>query len=301
MRIVGSFSHHVSPWVIGAVAGVAILAASEGPSSARPLQTTLRSDARKAVVYISDQIRSFVDVFDLSGTRIGRITADLSYPSGLFVDAEHNLWVANLGDRDVLKFKRGKATPIGTYYSGNSNPTGVTMCPDGTLYVAAGYIAVFPRGHHHPTRMLTSQYGNITSVTCDAAGNVFATATVFSPPGYVVEFAGGHEPDTLLPINLENPNDVKIDAAGNLLVLDAVTPSTVGEYTEAGQPTGKSLSIGNVWVQIAILPPGNSVFGVDVSDSAGELVSFPRGRLEQSYTDSGFASTQPYGIAYDPG
>lgn len=271
-----------------------------GTASANTLRSAAYSDAKAPLVYISDQLRNVIDVFHRNGTVVAQITSSLSFPSGLFVDASHNLWVANGGDHNILKFKRGATTPAQTYVdSQQRSPTAVTMCPDGTLYVADGDIAVFPAGHRKPTGTLSSQYGVIQYVTCDAAGNVFATATVFSPPGYVVEFAGGQGAGTLLPITLNNPSDIKIDAAGNLLVVDNEIPGSVTEYTEAGSPTGRALKLASNWMSIAVPPTGTDLYATDDTLGTGVLTTFPSGRLRQEYHDSAFK--QIYGIAFDPG
>jgi hypothetical protein len=271
-----------------------------GTADARALRSAARPDAKAPLVYISDQLRNVIDVFHRDGSTVAQITASLSYPSGLFVDPAHNLWVANGGDRNVLKFKRGATTPDQTYVdSPQREPFAVTMCPDGTLYVADGGISIFPPGHRKPTGTLTSQYGEILYATCDAAGNVFATATVFSPPGYVVEFAGGQGPGTLLPITLNNPSDVKIDQGGNLLVVDNDIPGSVTEYTEAGAATGRSISLASNWLSIAVPPTGSDVYATDDTFGTGLLVTFPNAKIRREYHDSAFK--QIYGIAFDPG
>ena len=269
------------------------------PISVRKLA---QNDARGPLVYIADSLGNFVDVFSKEGRLVEKITAGLSYPGDLFVDAKHNLWVANGGTGNVLKFKRG-ATKAASVYRDVTGAWAPTTCPNGALYVAnfSGSIAVFARRHHTPTGSLNESYGDADSVECDANGNVFVTATLLSPPGYVVEFPSGKNKPTLLPLYLPNPVDAKPDPAGNLLILDSAGGgyNTVTEYTERGSPTGKSMPTGANWNQIAITPKGNEVFGSDQSDLEGVLLSFPRGKLLQTYTDSGFR--QLGGIAYDPG
>jgi hypothetical protein len=273
--------------------------AASVPTSAHRLA---QNDVRGPLVYIADSLGNFVDVFNKKGRLVGKITAGVSYPDDLFVDAKHNLWVANGGAGNVLKFKRG-ATKAASVYLDVTDAWAPVTCPNGALYVAnfSGSIAVFARRHHTPTGSLNESYGNADSAECDANGNVFVTVTLLSPPGYVVEFPSGKNKPALLPLYLPNPVDAKPDPAGNLLILDSAGGgyNTVTEYTERGSPTGKSMPTGANWNQIAITPKGNEIFGSDQSDLKGVLLSFPSGKLLQTYTDSGFR--QLGGIAYDPG
>jgi hypothetical protein len=262
-------------------------------------ELTIRN-AHGPLVYISDSLGKFIDVFHRNGTLAGRIATGLSYPVELYVDARHNLWVADQGLGEVLKFRRGSMKA--SVYHDAGNAWAPTTCSDGTLYVADfGSITVFAHGRHYPTGSLSDKWGAMFSVACDATGNIFAAATVESPPGYVVEFPSGSNQAKLLPLYLPNPIDVKPDPAGNLLILDSAGGSynTVAEYTEAGAPTGKSMPTDANWMEMAISPNGKEVFGADVNDLEGSLRAFPSGNQLQTYVDGKFR--QLGGIAYDPG
>jgi DNA-binding beta-propeller fold protein YncE len=269
-------------------------------SAAAPLSA--ERNARGPLVYISDTLGNFIDVFARNGTLAGRIVDGLDGPAELFVDADHNLWVANSGKNEVLEFRRG-AMKAASSYRDVSNAMDPAMCSSGSLYVSdfTGSIAVFASGHHRPTGSLSENYGVVNSVACDPAGNIFATTTVLSPPGDVIEFPAGSKQAKRLPIILANPTDAKPDPAGNLLVLDSAGDSynTVTEYTEAGSPTGKSMPTGANWIEMAVSPNGEEIFGADINDLEGSLRSFPSGTQIRTYTDSRFK--QLGGIAYDPG
>ena len=266
-------------------------------SALEPAARTLRGP----LVYISDELGNFIDVFRKDGTLAGRITTALDYPVDLYVDGAHNLWVANQGSEEVLKFRRGSMTP--SIYHDAGSAYAPSTCANGTLYVAAfsGTIAIFARGHHRPTGSLQENEGAAISMTCDGTGNLFAATTLLSPPGDVVEFPAGSTQARLLPIYLPNPVDVKPDPAGNLLVLDSAggSDNAVSEYTEAGQATGKSMPTDANWSEMAISPNGKEIFGSDVNALDGSLRAFPSGKQLQTYQDSRFR--QLGGIAYDPG
>jgi hypothetical protein len=262
-----------------------------------------RPDARTRLAYISDNLANNVTVFDLDGTMKGQI-GSLSYPGGLFVDSKHNLWVANGGANNVLEFARGATTPSNTLNDSGAGPIDVTMCPNGSIYVAGGNstaIEVYPRGSTNPTRSLTYPGAEQTdALTCDAAGNVFATI-VISFHGGVVEFPRGKQHGaTQLPISLGGPGGIKPDNAGNLLV-DDQSAQTITEYTEAGSPTGNSIATAFDCINFGVMR-NSKVVGCPVyvayKTSYGQSYAFPGGTSLQTYSGSFML---PYGFAFDPG
>jgi hypothetical protein len=262
-----------------------------------------RLDARTRLAYISDTLANNVTVFDLNGTMQGQI-GGLSNPGGLFVDSKHNLWVANGGSNNVLEFARGATTPFNTLDDAGAGPLDVTMCANGTVYVAGSdstAIEVYPRGSVNPTRSLTYPGAEQNdALTCDAAGNVFATI-VISFHGGVVEFPRGKQHGaTQLPISLGGPGGIKPDSAGNLLV-DDQSAQTITEYTEAGSPTGSSIATAFDCINFGVTTNsklvGCAVY-VAYHTSYGQSYTFPGGTMRQTYSGSFML---PYGFAFDPG
>jgi hypothetical protein len=262
-----------------------------------------RPDVRTRLVYISDVLANNVTVFDPNGTMQGQI-GGLSNPGGLFVDSKRNLWVANGGANDVLGFARGATTPFATLNDSGAGPLDVTMCPNGTVYVAgdnSSAIEVYPRGSTNPARSLTYPGApQNDALTCDATGNVFVTVVV-SFHGGVVEFPRGKQRGaTQLPISLGGPGGIKPDNAGNLLV-DDQTAQTITEYNEAGSPTGKAINTAYDCINFGVMRNGK-VVGCPVyiayHTSYGQTYTFPGGTMRQTYSGSFIL---PYGFAFDPG
>ena len=256
----------------------------------------------QALVYIS-QATSSISVFRLDGKRIGLITKSLNYPQGLFADASGTLYVANRSASDVLEFKRGATSPFKVLSDGRNQPEDVTLCPDGTIYVAnilsssggGGGISVYAHGSRHPTGMLTyASGGYFFFLACDAQGNLFGSM-VLGTTGTVVEFPGAQQSGAkLLPIVWGgNPAGIAIDESGNLLA--AGQGKGVEEFTESGRPTGLQIATGGV-NEIALSPNGKLLLG-----STGEgavQYTFPAGKLNHTYHVS---SGTPIGAAFDPG
>jgi hypothetical protein len=281
----------------------ALSAAVPQRQSRQTMSWMTRPDGLTPLAYISDFLANNVTVFDLNGTIRGQI-GGLSNPGGLFVDSKRNLWVANGGANNVLEFARGATMPFNTLNDPGAGPLDVTMCPNGTVYVAgstSAAIEVYPRGSINPTRSLTYPGANQNdALTCDAEGNVFATI-VISFHGGVVEFPRGKQHGaTQLPISLGGPGGIKPDNAGNLLV-DDQTAQTITEYTEAGSPTGNAIHTAYDCIKFGVTR-NNKVVGcavyVSSGTSEGQSYTFPGGTMRQTYSSSFML---PYGFAFDPG
>ncbi|MGC2407754.1 MAG: hypothetical protein WA431_15230 [Candidatus Cybelea sp.] len=267
----------------------------------QPAQRPAAPDLRKALVYVSQENDNSISAFQLGGKRIGEITNGVSYPQGLFADASGTLYVANRGASNVLEFKRGSDSPFKVLNDGKKQPEGVTLCPDGTVYVAnilgshggGGDISVYANGSTHATGTLSYTSGFFFFLACDAQGNLFGTM-VLGTTGTVIEFPDAQQNGAKqLPIFWGgNPAGIAIDAAGNLLV--ANQGEGVEEFTEAGYPTGLQIATTGV-NEIVLSPNGKLLLG---STSKGAVqYTFPGGRLNHTYRTSHGATV---GATFDP-
>lgn len=258
----------------------------------------MRSLEHGSLVYVSDVANSTIGIFDRNGDPVAVMTHHLKYPAGLFVDAAHHLWVANEGSSTIEEFSRGGGSLLTTLPDGSDNPEDVTICPDGTIYVAniVNGIAVYSGPKHKRSRTLDYDAAAFTFITCDAAGNVFATGVV-GTNGTVIEFPGGSSSGAkLLPISSAgNLGGIKPDNAGNLLV---EIDGSVTEYTEAGYATGNAIETNGQWEDIALDRDGKVLLGADQTHDEGIAVSFPRGNARATYRH-GFNTV--LGVAFDPG
>jgi hypothetical protein len=257
---------------------------------------------------------AIVDVLTTSGELVGQITNGLVEPEGLFVDSGGNLWVANFSN--VLEYPHGALSPTTALSDAVGYPVDVSICPNGTTYVANFYnnsdsnvasIQVYPPGETSPTGNLTFQndFRN-PFVTCDAAGNVFAAILTGDSlgDGRVIEFPLGQQDGAKdLGITLQSPGGIKPDNAGNLLVTDLVA-NTISEYTESGSPTGKSIATGFPILGIALSRDGKTVLGANPNGPDGITWSFPGGKQKRVYTCCsriGPPIQNNFGVAFYPG
>jgi hypothetical protein len=253
--------------------------------------------ARTQLLYTSSGgTASVVDVLTMNGRQVGQITNGLVFPWGLFVDAKGSLWVANFSN--VLVYSRGALSPSKTLADPVGYPVDVTVCPDGTAYVADysdnsdghASIQVYAPGGSTPTGKLdyAKDFEN-AFLTCDAAGNVFVALFTgqYLGEGLVVEFPLGKQKGAKdLGIVLQDPGGIKPDNAGNLLITD-VALHTITEYTEKGSPTGKSIATGTATEGIAVTRKGTIVLGATDTTQDGPVDiswSWPGGKQLRVYT-----------------
>lgn len=267
-----------------------------------PAQHRAALDLRKALVYVSQQNNNSISVFRRDGKRIGAITKGVDYPQGLFAEASGTLYVANRGANNVLEFKRGSYSPFKVLSDGKNQPEDVTLCPDGTVYVAnilgshsgGGGISVYANGSTQATGELTYTGGFFFFLACDAQGNLFGTM-VLGTTGTVVEFPDAQQSGAeQLPIFWGgNPAGIAVDAAGNLLV--AGQGAGVEEFTEAGYPAGLQIATPGL-NEIALSPNGKLLLG-STSKNAVQY-TFPAGKLNHTYRTS---QGTTFGATFDPG
>ena len=300
-----------------AAAAIATLAACSGTSSggsggnALPNTGDATAFAKApgsptAIAYISDAIENSVTAYSSSGKIKLRILKNLKTPGGLLVDANHDLWVANGGDNNVLVFAPGATKPKLTLSADAFEPTDVAICPNGTVFVAAdqGPILVYSHGATKITRTMTYQGGVMGSVACDAAGNVFATGVV-NFRSAIVEFPNGkHQGAKQLPITtLATPFGIRVAADGKHILIGDQSQYTITEFKENGKPTGKQIATTNgaSCITFGVATDGTIGCPVYFENPAGTMVgatfNFPAGTAGPTYTNPLFG--QPYGFAFD--
>jgi hypothetical protein len=273
-------------------------------------------DATTKLVYMGDQQNNEVIVFnERNGSVVGELmeSSGIVWPQGLFVDAKHNLWVVNGpgANSNVEVFPRGSTTAAETLSDPQADPAmDVTVCRDGTAYVTnntnfsggVGSIEVYAPGNTSPTGSLI--FPNLAYeyfVTCDRKGNIFSTITNGYFTNDVIEFKGAQQSGaTDLNISLNNPGAIKPDSSGNLLIDDQGS-NTIAEYTEAGAPTGVSITLSGNVTDFAPARNGKFVGGSDLRKGAAFTWSWPGGTQRSLQYNDPNKYSSPFGFAFDPG
>ena len=173
-------------------------------------------------------------------------SSKLSYPLGVAVDAAGNVYIADAGNNRVEK-----------------------VTPGGTLSIFAGTGAV---GAPIPGPATSSPVAFPTSITVDAAGNVYVTdyesflVNLVTPDGTLSVFAGTGTQGTPTPgpatsSDLGLPDVVAVDPSGNLYIGDGWSHRVLkvgSAATVPDAPTAVTGTAGDGSVTVAWTAPGSN-------------------------------------------
>jgi hypothetical protein len=138
------------------------------------------------------------------------------------------LYVSGFNSNNVSIFDLAKvgSPQIGSITSGVKGPCGMTVDPNGTLYVAndvGSTVTIYPPGAVAPSLTLATSLTEPTSTAVDGAGNVFVTnRNVARTMAEVMVFPPGQTTPslTITSGSLTDIIDEALDPAGNLYIAD---------------------------------------------------------------------------------
>lgn len=188
-------------------------------------------------VYVSSQEsnQGAVEVYSTQGRAqppVATITAGVSAPTGLAVDASGNLYVANNGNSTITVYPPGMTSPSATYSTGVDAPSGVAVGADGTLYVAnesgggsyAGTITEYPSGSMTPSVTIELAGQIPFALTLDKNNALFVSWFSLSSFGIAIYryptegSASGANLNLDLPSYVYPAYAIAFDRSGNLVV-----------------------------------------------------------------------------------
>lgn len=218
--------------------------------------------------------------FSRSGVENPFAPGALNVPGAIAFDHSGNLYAADAGSNQVLKFTPTAAQSV--FASGLNGPEGLAFDSAGNLFVTEpgnhdilkftsdGSRTTFATGLTNPAALAFDSSGNLF-VSDFGAGQILK----FTPAGTKTLFAAG----------LTNPNGVALDRAGNLFVTDA---NAIYKFTSAGARS----------VFVAV-----SGTGVPAFDSAGNLFVISSANIIK-FTPTGSGSSFVMGqygaLAFEP-
>ncbi|HZV77203.1 MAG TPA: hypothetical protein VFF63_05565 [Candidatus Babeliales bacterium] len=231
------------------------------------------------------------------------ITRDISDNDGIWIDANENLYVANLHGTVTEYNSSGKLTF--TYSSGMTNPVAVTTDGSGNVYVGEsdvypGHIDEFPQGSNTPiVRCATADSGLVTGVTVDKNGDVFIGSLQEFGSSQLWEYPGGLSgcAGTALPVPVTYIGGIELDNSGNLVVEEQtlddiliIPPPYSNIMTTLTGFTGDPYQLA--------LNADNTLLFVDEGNNTDVVVAqYPSGTIEKTLTND---ITMPYGVAVYP-
>jgi len=190
-------------------------------------------------VYISDFIRDAIDIYEpTGGSPIGKITAGLNEPVGLWIDAKGTLYVANLGNGTVTEYAKGTTNPSRTL-TGTAQPEAVAVAKTGDVYVSDfqdNVVNVYTKGSTSPSGSASLQ--SAEGIGIDKSGDVFAAYNESGYNGHVAEYGAGLKAGHDIGISIGMSGDLKIDKSNDLILSDQ-TNQVIDIYA-AGANTPKS-------------------------------------------------------------
>ncbi len=155
------------------------------------------------------------------------ITNGLTTPYGNFIDKSGNLYVADVASHSVYEYLYGQTTVSATYHDNGETPNNVTVCPDGTVYIAnsaPGSVTVYAGGSHVPTSTITNaNYQAVTTVACDKTSNLYVGYLyAYTGPSGIDKYAPGGtgNPTTLPAQDLVQIFDMALTKTGDIVATD---------------------------------------------------------------------------------
>lgn len=134
----------------------------------------------------------------------------------VFVDPARRVYVSS-GATVLQLSPTGKL--LNTFDDTGHDANGVTLCPNGKLFVAnseGNTISIYANGSTEPTGTLVDSGTQVFHLACDAGNNLFVTLA--GKPGQVDEFPATGSGPVNLPINVDFPEGIAIDRAGDVVV-----------------------------------------------------------------------------------
>ena len=250
----------------------------------------------KSLLYVADTYDNEVTIYMQRGRDqqpVGEITTDLTFPTGLWVDAHRNLWVANSYselESNILRFPQGATQPDRTIPDANWNVDGVWVARDGSIYaINSGYYGNFEIVKYPPHKTVSQVVGDpnltndITAIAGDVHGNLFASGLTPSGGGEVDELASGSTKWQNTRIPLAEPGGLAFDRSGNLVVSD-IGRDVIDVYPPNRRKPSETISCSAQCWAVALNHRSTRLWVDEVNDLNGTIDEF-------SYKQGAFIQT----------
>jgi hypothetical protein len=257
------------------------------------------------------------------GSPIGIITSGVSMPTGIFVDAKSNLYVANGGESNsaatntVTVYPPGHLKPS-TTYTGFFLPESIAVGDDGTAYIAdaigspsgGGVVREYKSGSTTPSSSLTMPGSYAMAVALDSSNNLYVSWwTMNTSKIDIYKYAPGSTTGTHLVLDLPPrtvpAHTIAFDDKGDLVIpveegLDGrIAPEFLAVYSPGLKTSHKIWlgSLANLVFGVAF-PRSNpkDVYITGANGNALLLLTYPRALLRDGASVGAAA-----GLALSPG
>lgn len=285
-------------------------AAEPGSMTAAPLVGFQVRDPDRHLLYVADTMHNAVIIYREEGLHqkpIGKLTQDITFPNGLWVDTQRNLWVANTSPygSTILRFPQGAIAPDLVLKDANWQAFYVWVNTKGDVFVVncptSGncVVAVYPPGLQTPVTIGDPNLSDITAVVEDTKGDLFDAGIAITGHAQIDERQAGGQGWKNTGIPLYSPGALGFDARGNLVLSD--TSTNVIETFPPGQTkASNTISCSLICISFAFNHRGDRIWIDEFNDGNGEIaeLEYPSGkRIEGLHQPNG---SSPQSVATGP-
>jgi DNA-binding beta-propeller fold protein YncE len=219
-------------------------------------------------------------------TNDGTLTG-LSAPDGDFVDAEHNLYVADYANFEIAEFAHGSTSPTFIYNEGINDPINVATDKSGNVYAANwnhganGGVFEYAQGNNVTTN-ICSVTGGVEGIAVDKSGDVFIDSVNSGYAGVITEFVGGLSGchgKTLSISGLGGLGGMAIDKSGNLIVVDQTNAKVDVIAPPYSSITGTLGSGFSGPFHVTLNETNKEAYVADTGTGVIDVLSYPSGKL----------------------
>ena len=199
------------------------------------------------------------------GTQSIAVGGGLSYPRGIAIDGNGNLYVADSGNNRVLKevVSGGNYSQSGVANSLNQ-PIGVAVDGAGNVYIADPFTSSVLKetpssGSSYVQSSVGSGYNRPYGVAVDAIGNVYV-ADAGNNDVLKETLSGSSYIQSTVAVGLNQPVAVAVDGSGNVFIADTFNNQVLKESLSGGTYTQTTVASGLTYPQGVAIDGGGSVY-----------------------------------------
>jgi hypothetical protein len=257
----------------------------------KPLGWICKNCSLKSVIYVAASDR--VVIYPESGSDaapIGAVSNQVGGAWGLFVDAKHDLFVANNGS--VTAYHSGELSPY-IHYSDGNRPMYVVTDPTGRLYAANrnGTVTEYRAGQTKPDRTLTTPGVEADGINLDFANNLYVAYRGQSGVGSIEEFAPNSSKGRVLGMQIVAPQGLQLDHSGNILVVETDNKQDVEIFPPGSQTPSQVIAVVDGVEQIVLREAQEQMYISNFIDNNVYISPYPQSDF-QLKIDSGLGGVQ---------
>ncbi len=230
----------------------------------------------------------------------------LSIPHGLAVDAAGNLWVANTGANNILKFNSNYVLQTSaTITTGLNLPVGVAFDPSGNLWVAnfqasnggsEGSISMYSNGKQNTRATITNGIVGPFALAVDGMGNIWVSNDGNNITVYTIPAPNALPSNLIGPLTISGYSVYGITVSAQALVWGSNTNGTIFSPPQValqeGQLPGFVVGGNNTGNALATAANGD----VYIGNFDGSVNIFTPNQFTSLFTQLDYT---PFGIAID--